>query len=86
MNICFDHFLFHLVPRVLARNDESQYYDCQDSFHMGLTLSYWGTDAGGKGVRAFGADGNWNKNIGGASRTERRTIQNIHYTSQSANS
>ena len=27
-----------------------------------LTSSYWGTNAGGKGVRAKGVDGNWNEN------------------------
>ena len=36
-----------------------------------LTSSYWGTNAGGKGVRAKGVDGNWNENQGGVSRTER---------------
>ena len=30
-----------------------------------------GTDADGKDVRAMGVEGNWNENIGGASRTER---------------
>jgi len=39
-----------------------------------LTPSYWGADADGNGVRAKGVEGNWNRNIGGASRTERRNI------------
>ena len=39
-----------------------------------LTSSYWGTNAGGKGVRAKDVDGNWNENQGGVSRTERGKI------------
>ena len=53
---------------------------------FGLTSSYWGTNAGGKGVRAKGVDGNWNENQGGVSRTERGKISFSQPTTQSANS